>query len=110
MRIQFLGFELIVLFRRARPHRLVFYKDPFEPYINTSTKEERFGDVVVRIFTPFDRKTGQTVFRFTLLSARAGLDEDGDLLVRRSLYEDLEKDIPRATAYASRYVRRAKML
>lgn len=110
MRIQFLGLELIVLFRRARRQRLISYKDPFEPYVNHATKEEKFGDVLVRIFTPFDRKAGKTEFRFTLLNTRQGFDEDGDLLVRRSLYEDMEKDIQRATGYACRYIRRAKML
>ena len=110
MRIGFLGLELIVLFRRARRYRLISYKDPFEPYINNATKEEDFGDVRVRIFTPFDRKTGQTDFRFALVNTRQGLDQDGDLLVRRSFYENMEKDMHSATAYACRYIRRAKML
>jgi hypothetical protein len=110
MKLRFLGLELIIVFRRARRHRLVFFKDQMEPYVNSSTMEEQFGDVLVRIFAPFDRKTGETVFRFTLLNARQGYDEDGDLLVRRSLYDDMEKDVYSATRYACRYIRRAKQL
>jgi len=110
MKIRLLWFELIVVFRRARRHRLISYRDPYEPYINNASKEEKCGDVLVRIFAPFDRKTGQTDFRFSLVNTRQGFDEEGDLLVRRSFYENMEKDMLRAVVYACRYIRRAKAL
>ncbi len=102
-----LGFEI----RRARRYNVPFrpYRNPLEPRTRTATRKFTYGNVQVNIYSPFDEKSGETKWRFSLIKL-CGKNERGEQGYRRSFEIEDAEDLQLAVFRCIDFITRAMEL
>ena len=106
----FFGIELVVIVRRRKPYRMIPFRNPDEVRVTDASDEESFGQVLARVFLPYDRGTGKMEPRFSLPLVLE-LDDEHRIIKHRSSYTIADRrNLHDAIEYACTFIERVKRL